>query len=223
MAFGSGTLLSAIAFEITTKAFGRLDDRLLASTILLVGFMIGGALFIFITRYVDQQGGFLRKQASRRRYLFEHRQEGASAVLDRISHIELLKPLQPSETEAIAPLLKPIYAQAGDVLCREGSPGDALYLIVEGEAEVVKGRKVMTTLGPGEAFGEMALLTGEPRSATVLARTPMELYKLKQDHFDNVMTWSPRMAWALSRALARRLQTTTESRAAAEHNLDRWR
>lgn len=218
MAFGSGTLISAIAFEITETAYAQSGFWPL-----LIGFILGGTLFTVLTNYVDEQGGFLRKQSSRRRYLFEHRKEGASEVLKRIAHIEVLQNLPPDETQAIAPLLKPIYVEEGEVLCEEGDLGDALYLIVEGEAEVVKDQRVMTTLGPGEAFGEMALLTGEPRSATVIARTAMELYKLKQDHFDNVLTWSPRMAWALSRALARRLRHTTETRVMAERNLDHWR
>lgn len=218
MAFGSGTLLSAIAFEITIPVY-----RESGFWPLLIGFILGGGLFTGLTKYIDQQGGFLRKPASSRRYLFEHRQEQASDVLNRIAHIEVMQNMPPKEQQAIAPFLKPLYAQPGDILCQEGAPGNHFYMIVAGEAEVRKGRKVLSTMGPGEVFGEMSLLTGEPRSATVVARTPMELYQLHQEHFDNVLTWSPHMAWSLSRALARRLRFATESRVAAEHHLDRWR
>ncbi len=218
MAFGSGTLLSAIAFEITIPVFH--DSGFWP---LLIGFVVGGALFTGLTKYIDQQGGFLRKPASSRRYLFEHRQEQASDILNRIANVEVMQDIPAIQKQAIASFLKPVYAQPGDVLCQEGTPGDYFYMIVDGEAEVRKGQKVLSMIGPGEVFGEMALLTGEPRSATVVARSPMELYQLHQEHFDNVLTWSPHMAWALSRALARRLRLATESRIAVEDNLQRWR
>lgn len=176
-----------------------------------------------LTEYIDQHGGFLRKPASSRRYLLEHTREETSDVLHRIAHIEVMQNLPAQEKQAIIPFLQPVYAQPGDVLCQEGTPGDCFFMIVDGEAEVRKARKVLRIMEPGEVFGEMSLLTGEPRSATVVARTPMELYQLNREHFDRVLAWSPHLAWALSRSLARRLRDSTESRVAAEHHLDRWR
>jgi CRP-like cAMP-binding protein len=218
MAFGSGTLLSAIAFEITIPVY-----REMSFWPLLVGFIAGGGLFMVLTEYIDQHGGFLRKPASSRRYLVKHSHEEVSDVLHRLAHIEVMQNLPVKEKQAIIPYLTPIHAEPGDVLCEEGTPGEHFYMIVDGEAEVRKGRKVLRIMEPGEVFGEMSLLTGEPRSATVVARTPMELYQLQQEHFNHVLTWSPHLAWALSRALARRLRDSTESRVAAEHHLDRWR
>lgn len=218
MAFGSGTLLSAIAFEITLKAYHEGGFWPL-----LLGFVVGGTVFTLATKYIDQQGGFLRKPASRRRYLFQKRQEAESEVLDRLSHVEVMRTMPPAEAQAIVPLLEPMHAEPGQVLCREGAPGDSFYLIIAGEAQVLKGERVMTTLGPGEVFGEMALLTGEPRSATIVALTSMELYQLRRAHFNNALTRSPHLATALSRALARRLRSTTEAQLEAEQNLDRWR
>ena len=218
MAFGSGTLLSAIAFEITLPVYqssGFLP--------LLLGFMIGGILFTGLTEYIDQHGGFLRKPASSRRYLFEHRQEQTSDILNRIAHIEVMQNLSEGEKQAIIPFLQSVFAQPGEILCQEGEPGDHFYMVVNGEADVIKGRKLVNTMKPGEVFGEMSLLTGEPRSASVIARTPMELYKLNQKDFNNVLTLSPHLAWAISRSLARRLRLATDSRVEAEHNLDRWR
>ena len=218
MAFGSGTLLSAIAFEITLPVYH--SSHFIP---LVVGFVAGGGLFMGLTRYIDQHGGFLRKTASSRRYLFEHSQEQVSDVLHRIAHIEVMQHLSPAEKKAIIPFLTPIHAEPGEVLCEEGTPGEYFYMIVEGEAEVRKGQKVLSIMEPGEVFGEMALLTGEPRSATVVARTPMELYQLHQEQFNHVLAWSPHLAWALSRALAQRLRLATDSRVAVEHHLDRWR
>lgn len=218
MAFGSGTLLSAIAFEITLPVYR--SSHFLP---LLLGFVAGGGLFMSLTRYIDQHGGFLRKPASSRRYLFEHSQEQVSDVLHRIAHVEVMQNLSVTERQVIIPFLKPIHVDTGTLICEEGTPGEYFYMIVEGEAEVRKGDKVLNVMEPGEVFGEMALLTGEPRSATVVARTPMDLYQLHQEHFNHVLTLSPHLAWSLSRALARRLRLSTESRVAAENHLDRWR
>ncbi|NER19364.1 MAG: cyclic nucleotide-binding domain-containing protein [Symploca sp. SIO1B1] len=218
MAFGSGTLLCAIAFEITLPAYQ--NSGFLP---LFLGFLLGGILFTGLTEYIDQHGGFLRKPASSRRYLFEHRQEQTSDILNRIAHIEVIQNLSEGEKQAIVPFLKPVFAQPGDIICQEGEPGDHFYMVVNGEAEVIKDRKLVNTMKPGEVFGEMSLLTGEPRSATVTARTPMELYQINQEDFNSVLALSPHMAWAISRSLARRLRFATDSRVAVEHNLDRWR
>ncbi|HEY9879713.1 MAG TPA: cyclic nucleotide-binding domain-containing protein [Leptolyngbyaceae cyanobacterium] len=218
MAFGSGTLLSAIAFDITLPVFKNHGFWPLVA-----GFVLGGTLFTVIVGYIDDQGGFIRHPSSSRRFLYHHRQEEASEVLDRIEHIEMLHSLSPSEMQALIPLLKPLRVEPGTVLCHEGAPGDALFLIVDGEAEILKGSHKMAVLGPGEMFGEMALLTGEERSATVIARSLMDLYELDKVDFDGMLTQSPQLASGLSRILARRLRETTQSRAKPVETDDQWR
>lgn len=131
MAFGSGTLISAIAFDITLPVF-----QSSGFVPLVVGFAFGGTLFTVLVNYIDNQGGFIRHSSSSRRFLYHHRQEEASEVLDRIEHVEVLHSLSPSEMQAIIPLLKPLSVEPGTVLCQEGAPGDAMFLIVDGEAEI---------------------------------------------------------------------------------------
>jgi CRP-like cAMP-binding protein len=208
MAFGSGTLISAIAFNIALPVYqsGGFWP-------LVVGFTLGGTLFTIIVNYIDNQGGFIRHPSSSRRFLYHHRQEEASEVLDRIEHIEMLRSLSPSEMQAIIPLLKPLSVEPGTVLCQEGTAGDSMFLIVNGQAEIFKGSQRMAQLGTGEMFGEMALLTGEERSATVVAKTPMELYELERADFEAMLTRSPQLSSGLSRILARRLRETTQSKA----------
>jgi len=218
MAFGSGTLLSAIAFDITIPVFTTSGFWPL-----VVGFSLGGTLFTVIVGYIDDQGGFIRHPSSSRRFLYHHRQDEASEVLDRIEHIEMLHSLSPSEMQAIIPLLKSLAVEPGTVLCEEGAPGDALFLIVAGEAEIVKSQKLMAVLGAGDMFGEMALLTGEERSATVVARTAMELYELDKVDFDAMLTRSPQLASGLSRILARRLQEANRAVAKPIADDHHWR
>jgi CRP-like cAMP-binding protein len=219
MAFGSGTLLAAIAFDITQPVF-----EVAGFAPILVGFTLGGTLFTVIINYVDDRGGFIRHPSSSRRFLYHHRQEETSEILDRITHVEMLHTLSPSEVQAIIPLLKAITVEPGAVLCREGEPGDAMFMIVTGEAEIYKGQQLMALLGPGEMFGEMALLTGEERSASVIARSPMELYELDKLDFDGMLNHAPHLASGLSRILARRLRETTQSQMqSTDQTDDQWR
>lgn len=219
MAFGSGTLLAAIAFDITQPVFEKAGFWPI-----LVGFLLGGALFTIIINYIDDRGGFIRHPSSSRRFFYHHRQEETSEVLDEIAHVEMLHNLSPSEVQAIIPLLKPLTVEPGTTLCQEGAPGDAMFIILSGEADIYKGPQLMAQLGPGEMFGEMALLTGEERSASVIASTPMKLYELDKSDFDAMLTRSPHLASGLSRILARRLRETTQSTAKAhERSEGQWR
>ena len=221
MAFASGTLLSAIAFEITWNVYQKSNF-----VFLLLGFLLGGFIFITITQYVDEHGGFLRQQASSRRYLLEHPAvptKKSDNILDNIGKIEAIEHIPSTEKEFLAQHLKVISIEAETVICEEGDIGDFFYLIVRGQAEVTRHGQLITTLKEGDIFGEMSLLTGEPRSATVSAKTSMQLYKLDKDNFSQTLRTSPHLAWALSRNLARRLKSETDSRVVAEKNLAHWR
>jgi len=80
---------------------------------------------------------------------------------------------------------------AGKILLREGQKGDAMYLIREGQVEILKEFQAIATLGPGEIFGEMALLNAEPRTATVRLKTPARLYRLNRLAFESVIQAFP--------------------------------
>ena len=217
MAFGSGILLAVLAFEITAQVYQESGFFPLLS-----GFFLGGLLFIGLTNYVDHHGGFLRQPAPSRRYLLEQIQEQASDVLQRIAHIDVIQNLPDTEQKILASLLNPIHVVPQTIICQEGEIGDYFYLIVKGEAEVLKREQVVTILRAGETFGEMSLLTGEPRSASVRAISPMDLYQINQEGFEWLLNHSPHLARAISQTLARRLQVSTESQVESERNLSLW-
>jgi CRP-like cAMP-binding protein len=95
---------------------------------------------------------------------------------------------------------------AGRVLCDEGSMGHEFYLILDGNAAVRKAGRKVATLGPGQYFGEMALLDKGPRSATVVAETPMTLLVIGQREFAAVLDEVPTMAHKLLAVMAGRLR-----------------
>lgn len=219
MAFGSGTLLAAIAFDIAQPVYDSAGFWPV-----LIGFILGGMLFTSLINYIDHHGGFIRHPSSSRRFFYHNRQEETSEILNEIAHVEMLHSLSPAEVQAIIPLLKPLSVESGTVLCREGDPGDAMFMIVDGDADIYIGQQPVAKLGAGEMFGEMALLTGEERSASVVARNDMHLYELDKIDFDGMLTRSPQLASGLSRILARRLRETTKSKAKSrEETDDQWR
>lgn len=75
----------------------------------------------------------------------------------------------------------------GEEVVRQGEPGDAFYAIRSGRADVVRDGRVVDTSGPGEHFGETALLTDAPRNATVVAHTPMRVFRLSREGFDELL------------------------------------
>lgn len=216
MAFGSGALLSALAFGITLSAYSEGGVWPL-----VLGFAIGCGLFATLTQIIDRLGGFLRKPASQRRFLFQTRQAQTSAILDDIIHVDVVKQIPPGEAQALVSLLRPLTVKAQETLFYEGDVGDWFGLIVRGEADVIKSNHPIALLKEGDVFGEMALLTGEPRSASIIARTDMDIYRLNREHFDDLMLRSPHLSAALSRVLARRLQSANNSQ--TNINYANWR
>ena len=88
-----------------------------------------------------------------------------------------------------------------------GDPGDAFYVLLLGRAEVQRGRgRPRIEIGPGAYFGEMALLDGAPRSATVVAKSETICLLLSRKKFEKVLKDEPAVAYALLRTLAARLR-----------------
>lgn len=104
--------------------------------------------------------------------------------------------------------------QAKQIILREGETGNEVYLIIAGKVVVTekvgqgKGHyKVLNSLGPGEIFGEMAMLENQPRSATLIAITPVKLLSLKADNFEMIFKSHPRWAFKILTALSKRINS----------------
>jgi CRP/FNR family transcriptional regulator, cyclic AMP receptor protein len=88
-----------------------------------------------------------------------------------------------------------------------GDPGDAFYVVLSGRAEVQRGRgRAKVEIGPGGYFGELALLDGAPRSATVVAKSETICLMLARKQFEKVLKDEPAVAYALLRTLAARVR-----------------
>ncbi len=102
--------------------------------------------------------------------------------------------------------------QAKQIVIREGDFGREVYLVISGRVVVTEkvergSYKVLNSLGPGEIFGEMALIEGAPRSATLIAAAPTRLLALQEKDFATIFQSHPRWAFKILGALGRRIQT----------------
>jgi MFS family permease len=119
--------------------------------------------------------------------------------------IPIFRPLPVPELERLAKALIPAQVAAGSAVFAAGETGDRFYVIRSGTAEVeVDGQRVRT-LGPGESFGEIALVRDVPRTATVRALTALELLALERDVFVATLTHHPASAEAAGSIVAARL------------------
>jgi flavin reductase (DIM6/NTAB) family NADH-FMN oxidoreductase RutF len=89
---------------------------------------------------------------------------------------------------------------------REGEPGAELFVILEGEARIERGGNVLATFGPGEFFGEIAVLDGRPRSADVVAATSLRCLTVSREVLRDALESAPEAAWAMLQVLAGRLR-----------------
>ena len=100
-----------------------------------------------------------------------------------LQHVPMLRTLPLPSVEQLARGLVPLDVPAGTAVFRQGDLGDRYFVVESGEVEVVGDGRVVATLGPGEGFGEIALLRRTRRTATVMARTDVRLRGLGSDHF----------------------------------------
>jgi CRP-like cAMP-binding protein len=103
---------------------------------------------------------------------------------------------------------------AGGIICRQGEPGDAAYILLDGEADIVvmtaDGKELVMARVPQNTFiGEMAVLRNTPRNATVRAVTPVTALKVGKDAFFQLLRDVPQLAFEVMRELAERVEDTT--------------
>jgi CRP-like cAMP-binding protein len=135
--------------------------------------------------------------------------------LQAISAIELFAWLSDSEKRHLAERLVNAPFARGDILTRQGAVAHWLYILVSGEAEAwwqpPEGpRRLLEKRGPGSVFGEIGLMTGASRRATVVATSDIEAYRLDKEAFQHIIRERPELADSLSGIVARRLQRFAE-------------
>ena len=133
-----------------------------------------------------------------------------AAPLELIRPVPLFADLDDAELEQVARLFKQRTFSAGETVAKEGSGGAAFFLIESGTATVSVGGQERAGLGPGEYFGEIALIDEGARSATVTASTDLVCHGLTYWEFRPLVQRNATIAWNLLQTLAKRLRTVQE-------------
>jgi CRP-like cAMP-binding protein len=219
MAFGGGALLAALTLDLVGEAMKKGDFYPLA-----IGCLAGGVLFVVLNHVVNERGGFLRKAATTINHLKRRKTRRLRRLFERISTVPHLRHLPPQLVRELLPSVVTHVHPKGAVLLRQGNVGDSLFIIEDGAVDIVDeragGRKI-ATLGPGEIFGEMALLTGEPRTATAIATTDTRVWLIFKAEFDRLLATSPELA-ADIRALASERAAALAPAAAGPVPTEQW-
>ena len=130
-----------------------------------------------------------------------------SAATETLKKVPLFADLDNRELEQIASSLRERRYSAGDVVTKEGAGGAGFFIVQEGEAEVsVEGETKPWTVGPGDYFGEIALINESPRTATLTAKTDMICYGMTPWDFRPLVETNSAIAWKLLTAMAEKMK-----------------
>lgn len=129
-----------------------------------------------------------------------------TTYLDHLANVPLFSSCSKKELQLLGQLCDETTIKEGKVLVKQGSVGYECYVIVEGEAKVERNERVITTIGPGSYFGELALLDKGPRSATVSALTDMTVLVMGPREFATALDRIPGLSMKVMSGLARRLR-----------------
>jgi CRP-like cAMP-binding protein len=135
-------------------------------------------------------------------------------VIDRLASVSLFSDCSKRELQTISRVVRAIDHPKDTVIAREGDPGIGLFVIADGTALVTIGGRQRGKLGPGDYFGEIALLDGGPRTATVTATSDVRLLGLTEWVFRGLLKENPSIAVKTLQAMAGRLRKATKSSSA---------
>jgi CRP/FNR family transcriptional regulator, cyclic AMP receptor protein len=131
--------------------------------------------------------------------------------IELLGNVSLFSECSKKELGQVASMMDERRVESGTELTREGEEGDEFFVVAEGLAEAVVGKKKVGSIKPGSFFGEMALLDQGPRVATVTAKLPTRVLVLDAKGFGRVVRDSPSVALKVMKTLAERLRALETS------------
>lgn len=131
-----------------------------------------------------------------------------------LKKVPLFSKIEPAKLKLLAFTSEHLEFQPGQPLCRQGEPGDAAFVVLDGAADVVvetgQGEVKVAEIGKYDIVGEIAILCDVPRTATVQATTPLVALRVSKDGFFNLVTQFPAVGVLVMQELAHRLLSTTQ-------------
>jgi CRP/FNR family transcriptional regulator, cyclic AMP receptor protein len=130
----------------------------------------------------------------------------AGASIDMLKKVPLFAGLDNKELQEIARSMRERRFKAGDTVTQEGAGGVGFFVVEEGQADVNVGGESKGSVGPGDYFGEIALINESPRTATLTARTDMLCYGMTPWDFRPLVETNSTIAWKLLTAMAEKMR-----------------
>lgn len=124
---------------------------------------------------------------------------------EQLARVPLFQDLSKQHLRRIGGLTTQLHQREGEVIAREGATGNEFIIVLEGELEVRRGDAVVATMGPGDYVGEIALVHNRPRTATVVAKTPVVVEVIGRQEFAALLTDEPDVAQEIMATMAQRL------------------
>jgi zinc transporter ZupT len=211
LAFAAGALISALAIDLALGSAQELHQRGFdfqgAWLFVGGGFALGASLYFTASRFLEKTGAAVRYPSRFREYVQDRQRHELRELIRLLAKSDLLRHLPPEEVEALLRCVCRRRLAVGEILFRTGDPGDALYVVIRGRVEVLaeaeaepsRAMRVIAELGEAQAFGEMALLGGGKRTATVRALAETELLQIPKRDFDRLIAGDPQLAEVVER------------------------
>ena len=211
LAFAAGALISALAIELAYEGALSLHqqgfDVRSAWVFVSTGFAVGAIVYYSASLALEKKGAAVRYVTQFREYAHARKQADARERIKLLAKSDLMRHLPAEQIEQILPRICELQLKAGDILFRAGDVGDALYIVAHGKVEVLTEPategKIATgpiaVLGEGHAFGEMSLLSGDPRTATIRAAENSDLLRIGKQDFEELIAADDELADAVKR------------------------
>lgn len=132
-------------------------------------------------------------------------------LVDLLRRVSLFASMTDAAYAHVASLTESHAVATGDTITHEGGRGDAFYVIASGRAEVRRGGEQVASLGPGDFFGEIALIDGRPRTASVIASNDLILLRIERNAFLRIVDEQPATRHGVLMALTRRIRNDAPS------------
>ena len=196
LAFAAGSLIAALAIELSFEGAVALEHHgfsLRASWLYMAGgFLLGAILYFVASLFLDSHGAALRFPHKLLEYTRLTAPKPVDEKIGMLAKCSLLKHLNSSDLQPLLAHVRTRSLEADTIIFNAGDPGDALYIVVDGGVSVLgSGDQTLAMLGAGDVFGEMALLDGSTRKATVRTAGPATLLEIDKAGFDMLANTDP--------------------------------
>jgi len=227
-AFGAGAMLAALTVELVAPTMLNMDghgvngDAWQVPVSMIIGSLAGGILFILLDQIVNRHGGYLRKTATAITYMSKRRKDRDRLMVDLLTHSDFLMSLDPEDVRVLIHALQPTAFHKGETLFDQGDSGDRMYFIEEGEIELFRDEKPLTTLSRGDILGEIAIITKAPRTAKAVAKHHVVAWMLTSEEFERLKAFSPELEEATRKITSERLEDLGRHDRKVKHEATEW-